>query len=124
MHAAYTHGRPWLSAVKKYVEDNVLEVEAFFATRLPQVKAWRPDATFLMWLDFSELEMTPDAVKMMLVNGGVCLSAGKNFGDDGQDFQRLNVACSRAVLREALQRMEKCICQAQKSGAVKRKLTE
>merc|ERR1712079_958490 len=86
-----------------------LEVEAFVEKHIREVKVWRPQATFLMWLDFGALGMTNEDVQAMLVKGGVCLSSGQSFGDDAQAFQRLNIACSRTVLREALERIETAV---------------
>ena len=51
MLAAYTSGGAWLESAKAYIEGNVMEVEGFLARHLPEVRAWHPMATFLVWLD-------------------------------------------------------------------------
>lgn len=109
MYAAYTSGGPWLEAAKAYVERNVIDVELFVAARMQRVKVWRPMATILVWLDFGEVGLPDEEVHRLLVESGIVLSPGIHFGKEGKNFQRMNVACTRAVLQEALRRLEKAV---------------
>ena len=71
---------------------------------MPEVKIWKPEATFLMWIDFSAWQMTQNELKQFLIHeAGVGLNDGTSFGEDGVGFMRLNVATSRSVLVRALE---------------------
>lgn len=100
--AAYTHGEPWLDQMLRYVEGNIEAVERFFADGLPAVKAVRPQASFLVWLDMRGLGLDHDTLLDRLINGAhVALNDGKMFGDEAAGFFRLNVASPRSVVMDA-----------------------
>jgi len=109
MMAGYSEGAAWLRHAKAYVEKNILLVEEFLKARVPEVRAWRPQATILMWLDFSALHMTAEQLRAMLLKGGLVLSPGVQFGIEGHHFQRMNVACSKIVVQKALKRLERVV---------------
>merc|ERR1712062_427026 len=111
MLAAYRHGAEWLKSAKAYIEGNVLLVETFFAERLPEVRVWRPMATFLVWLDFGGLgrDVTPAALQKAILEAGVILSPGSQYGEESQMFQRMNVACSRRLVRQSLERLQHAV---------------
>lgn len=103
--AAYRSGGPWLSKAKAYVENNMREVEAFFLEHLPKVRVWHPQATYLMWLDFSGLGLAPEEVTKRLLAAGVVLKPGGVFGPEAMHFRRLNCGVARSTLLEALRRI-------------------
>ena len=110
--AAYTHGAEWLKQLIEYIQGNIDFVQNYLQKHIPQVKAMTPEASFLIWLDFSALGMSDDAVKELLVKKAkLGLNPGTTFGSGGSGFHRLNVGCSRLVLEEAMKRLEKAINQ-------------
>jgi cysteine-S-conjugate beta-lyase len=104
--AAYRHGEGWLSAVLAYIRGNFEHLCAFTRARLPRVAVFPLEATYLAWLDMRALGV-PDAElrRRLLEDAGVWLDEGVKFGSGGEGFQRLNLACPRAILTEALERL-------------------
>ena len=100
--AAYREGGDWLDELLDYLRGNRDLVESFVAESLPRVTMTHVEATYLAWLDVRELDH-PDAAKACL-QAGVALSPGAAFGDPG--FLRLNFACPRSTLQEALRRLQ------------------
>ncbi len=107
LEAAYTHGDEWLSQLMKYLKDNYTFLENFFAENLPGVKVMKPDATYLIWLDFSAFGLTDEVLNQKLIDGGVGLNRGVQFGKQGSGFMRINIGCPRSILEEALIRIKK-----------------
>lgn len=107
--AAYQHGRPWLDAILKYLETNRDFLFDFVKVKLPGIKMWRPEGTFLAWLDCSGLELGTPPFEFFLKEAKVGLNDGKTFGDEGKDFVRLNFGCPHALLAEGLERMRKAV---------------
>lgn len=104
--AAYQHGDEWLSAVIKYIKSNADYVEKFLSERLPKVKMTELEGTYLVWLDFrayglSDLELN----QRMIHKAGLWLDGGNMFGKSGEGFQRINIACPRSTLTEALEKL-------------------
>jgi cystathionine beta-lyase len=99
--AAYREGGGWLADLLEYLRGNRDLVEHFVAQSLPRVELTHVEATYLAWLDVRQLEHA-DAAKACL-EAGVALSPGAAFGDPG--FLRLNFACPRSTLQEALRRL-------------------
>jgi cysteine-S-conjugate beta-lyase len=106
LEAAYTFGDEWVSQVTKYLFGNYLFLEKFFAENLPEVKAMRPEATYLIWLDFSAFGLTDEALSQKLIEGGVGLNRGVQFGKQGSGYMRMNIGCPLSVLEEALIRIK------------------
>lgn len=108
--AAYSKGEEWLTEVLKYIEANMDDIEDFVKTRLPEITFIKPEATYLAWLDFSRLGMTPEALETwMQTEVKLALDEGYIFGEGGEGYERINVACPRSILKEALERIEKAI---------------
>lgn len=108
LEAAYKHGDEWLEQMKKYVWENYLFLEAFFAKNLPKVKVMKPEATYLIWLDFREYSMNnEELMKFTINNAKVGLNDGGRFGTGGDGWLRINISCPRSILEEALKRLGK-----------------
>ncbi|MCK9196708.1 MAG: PatB family C-S lyase [Syntrophales bacterium] len=104
--AAYRGGEGWLEQLLTYLEGNLNQVMDFMEREIPKIKPIRPEGTYLVWLDCRELGMTPEALKaFMIVRARVGLNEGPMFGTGGEGFQRMNIACPRSVLNEALARI-------------------
>jgi cysteine-S-conjugate beta-lyase len=110
MEAAYSHGSEWLDQLMKYLEGNLLFMEEFLQRHIPQIKIIRPEATYMVWLDCTQLKLTPSGLKEFMVNkAGLGLSDGPLFGKEGEGFQRINIGCPRSVLSEALLKLQSAI---------------
>lgn len=110
--AAYRGGAEWLREMIAYLKGNLDLIEVFLREHLPEVSFIRPQATYLVWLDFRKTGMTSAELSEKLRDGGVFLSAGTNFGKEaGEGYMRLTAACPRHLLEEALYRIEKAIKQ-------------
>jgi cystathionine beta-lyase len=108
--AAYRHGEEWLRQMLAYVEGNVRFVENFCRERIPALKPMRPHASFLVWLDCRGLGLGHDELDSLFRNkAGLALNDGAMFGPGGDGFMRMNVGTRRAVLEEALLRLEKAV---------------
>lgn len=110
LQAAYNYGSDWLEQLLDYVEGNINLVDSFFKERFPEVKVIIPEATYLVMLDFRELGLSNEELKkLMIEKAGVGMNDGASFGKEGDGFQRMNVACPRAVVEKALNNIEKAV---------------
>ncbi len=105
MEAAYAGGGPWLDAALDYLRGNLDLVRARLAD-IPGVALIEPEGTFLLWLDFRGLGLAPDDLTAFLRNkAGWAITRGIAFGPQGAGFGRMNIACPRARLSGALDRL-------------------
>ncbi|OFW77177.1 MAG: cystathionine beta-lyase [Alicyclobacillus sp. RIFOXYA1_FULL_53_8] len=110
LEAAFNHGDDWLDQVLYYLKENLDFLTLFFSRRMPEVKVVQPEGTYLVWLDFSALNLEPKQLdELMLKQAKVALDEGHLFGTDGTGFQRLNLACPRPLLASALEEMAKAV---------------
>ncbi len=107
--AAYTEaGKAWRAEMLDYVQGNVDFVDGWLRANLPQIRAVRPQASFLVWLDCRKLGLSqPELVDFFVNKAKLALNDGSVFGPEGVGFMRLNVGCPRALLREALESLAK-----------------
>lgn len=104
--AAYGQGEPWRREMLAYVEANVRLVEDFCREYMPQLRPWRPQASFLVWLDCRALGLSHEALIDLFVNRArLALNDGASFGPGGEGFMRLNVGAPRSVIRQALEQL-------------------
>lgn len=104
--AAYAHGDEWYAAMKNYVRDNIAFARAYVEENLPGVRMIDTQGTYLIWLDFRQTGLTVEELDHKIIyEAGLWLDSGKIFGKTGEGFERINVACPRAVLQEALDRI-------------------
>lgn len=104
--AAYAHGDEWYAAMKNYVRDNIVFARAYVEENLPGVRMIDTQGTYLIWLDFRQTGLTVEELDHKIIyEAGLWLDSGKIFGKTGEGFERINVACPRAVLQEALDRI-------------------
>ena len=108
--AAYRDGEEWYNAMFEYVKANIEYTKEFFETRLPKIKMTDLEGTYLVWLDFRELGLTNEQLEELIIKkAGLWLDSGAIFGESGLGFQRINVACPRSILKEALERIENAV---------------
>jgi cystathionine beta-lyase len=114
MEAAYRDGAPWLKAASDYIAQNVALVRAALQD-LDGVTLIEPEGTFLCWLDFRALGLSPDELTQFLrAQAGWAITRGIAFGAEGAGFARLNVACPRSKLVTALASLAKAMAAQQK----------
>jgi cysteine-S-conjugate beta-lyase len=103
--AAYLHGRTWLNELLCYLESNRNYLVESFNQDFPSICMWKPEGTFLGWLDCRQLGVeSPHA--FFLKEARVGFNDGSDFGEQGKGFLRMNFGCPRATLVEALNRMQ------------------
>ncbi|WP_226897955.1 MalY/PatB family protein [Paraclostridium bifermentans] len=108
--AAYNHGEEWLTDFIDYLEGNMDFAVDYIEKNMPKLKVRKPQGTYLLWVDFSELGLSDDEVAKFLVeNAKVALNNGPSFGIGGQGYQRINLACPRSMVEEALTRIKNAI---------------
>ena len=106
--AAYRYGGEWHAELLGYLKSNLNFLREFLQTRLPEVKLIEPEGTYLVWLDFRETGLSVEKLEHRIIyKAGLWLDSGKIFGDLGSGFQRVNVACPKATLTEALERIRR-----------------
>lgn len=110
LQAAYDQGEAWLDQVLAYIEGNFEYMENYISENIPQIGVIKPEGTYLVWLDCSGLGLkSTNLNKLMLEGARVFLDDGALFGPEGEGFQRINIACPRAILGEALDRMKSAV---------------
>ena len=106
--SAFEKGEQWLDELLLYISENRRVTEDFLLKEIPEIKAVRGEATYLIWLDISGVK--GDASKFgafLRAHTGLFLSPGYIFGEQGKSFLRLNIACPRTILSDGLSRLKK-----------------
>ena len=125
--AAYTQGAEWLEELKQYLYENKCYIREYIKKELPQLKIVKSEATYLLWIDCSDLLKqlqqkewnapdrqqladsrwtdTVELQKYLKDQAGVYLSGGKQYRGNGDKFLRMNVACPRSQVEEGLRRL-------------------
>ncbi len=108
--AAYRHGGEWRKEMLSYVEGNIRFVEEYCRKNIPGVRALRPDASYLVWLDCRGLGLSHHRLVDLFVNHArIALNDGAMFGKEGSGLMRLNVAAPRRVIEEILCRLRDAV---------------
>lgn len=108
--AAYREGGDWLDALLNYLQGNIALVREFLHERLPEIALIEPQGTYLLWLDFTRLGLSDRELRSLIRDRAkLWLDDGYIFGAGGSGFQRINVACPRSTLQEALTRLERAL---------------
>ena len=107
---AYSRGEEWYLAMHAYVRGNIVYVKNYVEQNLPGVTMAEHEGTYLVWLDFSGTGLSETKLEDMIVNRAkLWLDGGTMFGESGKGFQRINVACPRSILEEAMGRLKKAL---------------
>ena len=104
LSAAYDHGSNWLDQLLNYLEENRQYLLDFVTNELPGINISPPEGTYLAWLDCSNLNIAEPG-KFFLNEARVGLNSGEWFGEDYSDHVRINFACPRETLANALERL-------------------
>lgn len=108
--AAYNHGEEWLREAIAYIQGNIDFVDDYLKQNIPQIKAIRPQASFLVWLDCRELNLSQKELVDLFVNKAkLALNDGAVFGREGEGFMRLNVGTQLPIIEKALNNLKKAV---------------
>ena len=106
VEAAYSNGTEWLEQCLAYVQENINYVDDFLKQHTPKIKAIRPQASFLLWLDCRETGLPQEALNNFFVDKAhLALNDGTSFGIEGTGFMRMNVASPRSILEKAMKQL-------------------
>lgn len=101
--AAYQYGDAWVDSLIDYLRENLNYIRQFLNTHLPKIKLVEPEGTYLVWLDFSELMLEDQEIQRIMVEQSkLWLDHGTMFGKNGKGFQRINIACPRKTIEQAM----------------------
>lgn len=110
MEAAYNEGEEWLTQLLAYISENFDLIKKYFDENIPKIRPNVPDATYLVWLDCRELGMSNEELRdFMIHKAGLGLNEGCSFGRSLSGYMRLNAACPRSVLEQALKQLKEAI---------------
>ncbi len=105
--AAFTEGGPWLDALNAYVSDNRKLVADYVASQIPQIRLVSSEATYLLWLDCTDLTKGRENIGAFLRRQtGLFVCDGSIYGEAGEGFVRMNAACPRSVVEDGLRRLK------------------
>ncbi|CDE45881.1 hemolysin [Clostridium sp. CAG:411] len=108
--AAYKNGEVWYQAMLSYIKENIAFTKEFVEKNLPGVTMIDLEGTYLVWLDFRKTGLSVDELEHRVIHKAkLWLDSGKIFGECGIGFQRINVACPRSILEDALNRIKAAI---------------
>jgi cystathionine beta-lyase len=107
VRSAYNESEDWLEELREVLYENKQIVRDYLSEELPIVKLIECDATYLLWLDCSALNTPSKALSEFLrQNQGLFISAGSDFGQCGDNFLRMNIACPQKLLKEGLDKLK------------------
>ena len=108
--AAYEAGADWLEQLKQYLAGNLAYIRQFLREKLPDIALIEPEGTYLVWLDLRKLGLTEQQQRQLIVRDAkLWLDTGILFGQGGEGFERINIACPRTTIEQAMQRLEHAV---------------
>ena len=110
VEAAYREGEEWLEQLLPYISGNFDYVRDYCAKYIPRIHPNCPDATYLMWLDCRELGMNNEELRDFFIRkSGLGLNEGYTFGRSLSGYMRLNAACPRSILEQAMRQLKAAV---------------
>lgn len=108
--AAYDNGEEWYNGVKEYIRGNIEFAKTYIEENIKDVTMTSHEGTYLIWLDFNKTGLSDEELEDLIINKAkLWLDSGNIFGETGKGFQRINVACTRKTLSEALCRIKNAL---------------
>ena len=107
--AAFEHGEPWLTELRAYISENRKITEEFIKNEIPEISLVKGEATYLLWLDISKVGKSREVAPFLRKVTGLFITAGCHYGECGDGFLRMNVACPKTLLYDGLNRLKKGI---------------
>jgi len=110
VEAAYNHGDDWVDELLQYVAANQHYAVSYLAKHAPIIKPMVSEGTYLLWLDCTAISTDPASLKQLMhKEAKVAFNEGSMFGEEGKGWLRVNLACPRYILEEAMQRFVKAV---------------
>lgn len=109
LEAAYRHGDDYLTDLNAYLTANVAYFSDYIREHVPGVKVIKPEGTYLVWVDFRALGLSLEGLQKLMRSVGLAFNEGFTFGQGGEGFQRVNLACTRATVEECCRRLERAV---------------
>lgn len=107
---AYNECEYWLEDLLLHTKENIEYVISYLKDNIPELECYMPDGAYFAWIDFSKLRVSSEMLQDILINEGkVAIMPGKTYGNGGENYLRLNVACSREKLDDGLKRLKKSV---------------
>ena len=104
---AFAHCDDWLKQLMAYLAENYRTVHAFMKTHFPDVKVYKPEATYFVWMDFTFLRMSNEQLTSFFEDRArIIVNQGHSLGTGGSGFIRLNIGCPRQILESGLDRIK------------------
>lgn len=110
---AYSHCTYWVDQVMDYVEDNFDFIVKFLGEKLPQTKYKKPEGTFLAWINFGAYVNHKDLMDILITKYDLLIEDGIVFGEQGDGYFRISIACQRDILEEGLNKIVQAINELQ-----------
>jgi cysteine-S-conjugate beta-lyase len=108
--AAYTYGHKWLDALLDYIDHNIEFVKDYCREMIPEIIAFPPEATYMIWLDCRKFGMTGKELQNFFVNkAGIGMNEGSSFGPGGEGFMRMNLGTTHQTVMKAMEQIEKAV---------------
>ena len=108
VEAAFNNGTEWLSQCLEYIQGNIDYVDNFLKENTPKIKMIRPMASYLLWLDCRDMELTHEELKSFFVEKAhLALNEGEMFGKEGSGFMRMNIGCPHSIVEKAMKQLAK-----------------
>lgn len=108
--AAYNEGAEWLDELRHYLSVNYNYLKAYFEQYLPHFPVTKLEGTYLVWVDCRSLKRSSEEIEQLLIKKGkIWINAGELYGEAGEGFMRINIACPRQVLIEGLDRLRRAL---------------
>lgn len=105
--AAYSHGTQWLEECISYIQGNIDYLDDFTKKSTPKIKVVRPEASYLVWLDCRQMQLSQDELNRFFADeAGLALNDGEMFGKEGVGFMRLNAGSPRAIIEKAMAQLK------------------
>ncbi len=108
--AAFTKCHLWVDQLVEHIDGNMNYLVEYVSKNLPRVRVKKPEATYLVWLDFTDYGLSKEELSnLMQERGKIALDDGFWFGTEGEGFERINVACPREMLEEGMRRISRAV---------------
>lgn len=110
LEAAYTYGDKWLKQLRHILVKHKQYVIDMFAEHAPELSVIEPEATYLLWINCEKLGMNEEELEQFMIHEAkVGLNAGSNYGVEGNQYMRMNIACHTDSLKEGVNRIIQAI---------------
>jgi cystathionine beta-lyase len=108
--AAYNCSGDWLDQALEYIEGNYHFLANYVSEHIPELNVLPLEGTYLAWIDCRKLGLDKDQLEDLMLNkAGIYFDEGYIFGEEGEGFERINLACPRSIVEDAARRLAKVV---------------